>query len=65
MACLLGYGEVGLWLKKQRVMANSWAVPHDNLVNRRVWWRSLSDRCENWTRYGILFYRVDNISRDN
>ena len=23
-ACLLEYGEVGLWLKKQRVMANSW-----------------------------------------
>ena len=24
MACLLGYGEVGLWLKKQGTLPDSW-----------------------------------------
>ncbi|KAF8162743.1 thiamine biosynthesis protein [Crassisporium funariophilum] len=26
MACLLGYGEVGLWLKKESTLENSWVV---------------------------------------
>lgn len=30
MACLLGYGEVGLWLKKQSEMTNSWVVLKGN-----------------------------------
>ena len=30
MACLLGYGEVGLWLKKQSRTANSWVVIEGN-----------------------------------
>ncbi len=30
MACLLGYGEVGLWLKKQSEVSNSWAVLEGN-----------------------------------
>ncbi|PPQ78359.1 hypothetical protein CVT25_011642 [Psilocybe cyanescens] len=29
-ACLLGYGEVGLWLKKQASMENSWVVLEGN-----------------------------------
>ncbi|CAA7260924.1 unnamed protein product [Cyclocybe aegerita] len=30
MACLLGYGEVGLWLKKQSEKENSWVVLDGN-----------------------------------
>ena len=30
MACLLGYGEVGLWLKKQAAASNSWVVLDGN-----------------------------------
>jgi len=30
MACLLGYGEVGLWLKKQAAEPNSWVVLDGN-----------------------------------
>jgi len=30
MACLLGYGEVGLWLKKESRMPNSWVVLEGN-----------------------------------
>ena len=30
MACLLGYGEVGLWLKKQAAAPNSWVVLDGN-----------------------------------
>lgn len=30
MACLLGYGEVGLWLKKQSTIPNSWVVLDGN-----------------------------------
>lgn len=30
MACLLGYGEVGLWLKKQAATPNSWVVLDGN-----------------------------------
>ena len=30
MACLLGYGEVGLWLKKQSTLPNSWVVLDGN-----------------------------------
>ena len=29
-ACLLGYGEVGLWLKKEAVKENSWVVVDGN-----------------------------------
>ncbi|TCD61246.1 hypothetical protein EIP91_008714 [Steccherinum ochraceum] len=29
-ACLLGYGEVGLWLKKEAAKANSWVVLEGN-----------------------------------
>ena len=30
MACLLGYGEVGLWLKKEASKPNSWVVLEGN-----------------------------------
>ncbi|TFK25995.1 thiamine biosynthesis protein [Coprinopsis marcescibilis] len=30
MACLLGYGEVGLWLKKEAALPNSWVVLDGN-----------------------------------
>lgn len=30
LACLLGYGEVGLWLKKQAAIPNSWVVVNGN-----------------------------------
>ncbi|KAJ3514035.1 hypothetical protein NLJ89_g2606 [Agrocybe chaxingu] len=30
MACLLGYGEVGLWLKKQSEKENSWVILEGN-----------------------------------
>ena len=30
MACLLGYGEVGLWLKKQSLLPNTWVVKEGN-----------------------------------
>lgn len=30
MACLLGYGEVGLWLKKEASKPNSWVVMDGN-----------------------------------
>lgn len=29
-ACLLGYGEVGLWLKKEATKPNSWVVLEGN-----------------------------------
>ena len=29
-ACLLGYGEVGLWLKKEAAKPNSWVVLEGN-----------------------------------
>lgn len=30
LACLLGYGEVGLWLKRQALLPNSWVVVENN-----------------------------------
>ena len=30
MACLLGYGEVGLWLQKESKNENSWVVMEGN-----------------------------------
>lgn len=30
IACLLGYGEVGLWLKSEASREGSWVVLHDN-----------------------------------
>ncbi|KAG6888913.1 hypothetical protein C0992_007100 [Termitomyces sp. T32_za158] len=30
LACLLGYGEVGLWLKKEATLLNTWVVTDDN-----------------------------------
>ena len=30
LACLLGYGEVGLWLKRQALLPNSWVVLENN-----------------------------------
>ncbi|RDB19193.1 putative hydroxymethylpyrimidine/phosphomethylpyrimidine kinase 2 [Hypsizygus marmoreus] len=30
LACLLGYGEVGLWLKKQSSLPNSWVILENN-----------------------------------
>lgn len=30
MACLLGYGEVGLWLKKQSTLPDTWVKSDDN-----------------------------------
>lgn len=30
LACLLGYGEVGLWLKKQASLPNSWVLIEGN-----------------------------------
>jgi len=30
MACLLGYGEVGLWLQKESQKENSWVVRIDD-----------------------------------
>ncbi|KAF5386648.1 hypothetical protein D9615_002033 [Tricholomella constricta] len=30
LACLLGYGEVGMWLKKQESLSNSWVVVEGN-----------------------------------
>ena len=29
-ACLLGYGEVGLWLRKEAAKVNSWVVVEGN-----------------------------------
>lgn len=30
LACLLGYGEVGLWLKKETAQEGSWVVYENN-----------------------------------
>ena len=30
LACLLGYGEVGLWLKKEAAKENPWVIYEDN-----------------------------------
>lgn len=30
LACLLGYGEVGLWLKREATKKGSWVVREDN-----------------------------------
>ena len=30
LACLLGYGEVGLWLKKEATKEGSWVVTENN-----------------------------------
>lgn len=30
LACLLGYGEVGLWLKKEAMKKDSWVVYEKN-----------------------------------
>jgi hydroxymethylpyrimidine/phosphomethylpyrimidine kinase len=30
LACLLGYGEVGLWLKKEASIEGSWVVLENN-----------------------------------
>lgn len=30
MACLLGYGEVGLWLQKESRKENSWVIMEGN-----------------------------------
>lgn len=30
MACLLGYGEVGLWLQKESKYENSWVIMEGN-----------------------------------
>jgi hydroxymethylpyrimidine/phosphomethylpyrimidine kinase len=30
LACLLGYGEVGLWLKKEASIEESWVVLENN-----------------------------------
>lgn len=30
LSCLLGYGEVGLWLKRESERLNTWVKMHDN-----------------------------------
>ncbi|KXN80916.1 hypothetical protein AN958_06833 [Leucoagaricus sp. SymC.cos] len=34
LACLLGYGEVGLWLKKEAAKEGSWVVLENNPYKR-------------------------------
>ncbi|KAG6854169.1 hypothetical protein C0991_009821 [Blastosporella zonata] len=34
LACLLGYGEVGLWLKKEAALKDSWVSTDGNLYKR-------------------------------
>ena len=33
-ACLLGYGEVGLWLKKEAARPRSWVVTEGNVYKQ-------------------------------
>ncbi|KAI0781506.1 Phosphomethylpyrimidine kinase-domain-containing protein [Trametes elegans] len=35
-ACLLGYGEVGLWLKKEAAKPNSWVKLEDNIYRKWI-----------------------------
>ena len=35
-ACLLGYGEVGLWLKREAARPNSWVVLEGNPYRRWI-----------------------------
>lgn len=34
LACLLGYGEVGLWLKKEAALLNTWVVTDGNIYKK-------------------------------
>lgn len=36
LACLLGYGEVGLWLQKQASQPNSWVSIEGNPYKRWI-----------------------------
>jgi len=36
LACLLGYGEVGLWLRKQASLPNSWVKIEGNPYKRWI-----------------------------
>jgi hydroxymethylpyrimidine/phosphomethylpyrimidine kinase len=36
LACLLGYGEVGLWLRKQASLPNSWVKFEGNPYKRWI-----------------------------
>lgn len=36
LACLLGYGEVGLWLKKQASLPNSWVQIEGNRYKKWI-----------------------------
>ena len=36
VACLLGYGEVGLWLQKQALLPNSWVQIEGNPYKRWI-----------------------------
>lgn len=36
LACLLGYGEVGLWLRKQAELPNSWVKMEGNPYRRWI-----------------------------
>lgn len=52
MACLLGYGEVGLWLKKEASRPDSWVVMGGNPY--RKWIEDYSgEHYQNAVRIGI------------
>jgi hydroxymethylpyrimidine/phosphomethylpyrimidine kinase len=52
MACLLGYGEVGLWLKKEAGLPSSWVAMEGNPY--RKWIEDYSGvHYQNAVRIGI------------
>ncbi|KAJ3518466.1 hypothetical protein NMY22_g13664 [Coprinellus aureogranulatus] len=52
MACLLGYGEVGLWLKKEASKENSWVVMEGNPYKK--WLEDYSgEHYQNAVRIGL------------